>query len=178
MVTVWMTLGAVPSWADRTPLEIKADIEAIARHQITPTKDLPIKNACTMSPEFLEELKMYEWPGNVRELLTTINSVCSDAGTGSTLFPHHLPEHIRVFNIRNKFSTSNKADTIPKRFFPAVEKAGSDLTFKDHIEKMKHDYLQDLLSATRGNIKESCRRSGLSKSQLYRLMQEHNLKIS
>jgi len=154
----------------------KDDIEALARHQLISKKDLPIKKECTMSQEFLEEIKMYEWPGNVRELFTTINSVCSDAGAGSTLFAHHLPGNIRAFNIRNKFHFPNKENT--NNFFPDSGKTVSDLTFKDHIEKMKHDYLQDLLSATQGNIKESCRRSGLSKSQLYRLMQEHNLKNS
>jgi len=44
------------------------------------------------------------------------------------------------------------------------------------MEKMKLAYLQDLLPVTKGNIAECCRRSGLSRSQMYRLMQQYNLK--
>jgi len=153
------------------------DIEALALHQLTPKKDFPKKNTCTMSPEFLEELKMYEWPGNVRELITTINSVCCDAGDGSTLFPHYLPGHIRDYNIRKKFNTPEKKDLLTKKNSSRPQKTVNDLTFKEHIEKMKQDYLLGLLSSTNGNMKEACTRSGLSKSQIYRLMQQYNLKI-
>jgi len=152
------------------------DIEVIAQHELIKKREASRKE-CTMSQEFLEEIKMYEWPGNVRELITTISLVCSDAGYGNTLFPHHLPGHIRAFNIRTKFGTPDNRETTGKKS-PGTNKAGKDLTFKDYIEKMKYDYLQDLLSATRGNMEESSRRSGLSKSQIYRLMQQYDLKNS
>jgi len=156
----------------------KNDIEALALHQLTQKKEVPKRNTCTMSPEFLEELKMYEWPGNVRELISTIDSVCSDAGDGSTLFPHYLPGHIRDHNIRKKFGPPEKKELSTKKNSPGAQKTGSDLSFKAHIEKMKQDYLLDLLSSTNGDMKEACRRSGLSKSQIYRLMQQYNLKIT
>ncbi len=50
------------------------------------------------------------------------------------------------------------------------------LKFKEHMEKTKYEYLSDLLANTEGNIKEACRVSGLSKSQLYRFMKQNNLK--
>ncbi len=153
------------------------DIEVLALHQLTQKKDFPKRNRCTMSPDFLEELKIYEWPGNVRELITTLNSVCSDAGDGSTLFPHYLPGHIKAHNIRKKFGTPEKKDLSTQKNSSHVQKTVTDLSFKAHIEKMKQDYLLELLSSTNGDMKEACSRSGLSKSQLYRLMQQYNLKI-
>ncbi|MCP4763123.1 MAG: sigma-54-dependent Fis family transcriptional regulator, partial [archaeon] len=102
--------------------------------------------------------------------------VCSDAGDGSTLFPHHLPGHIRVFNIRNKFSTSNNNEPSAKLLSSNEGKTGNKQKFKEHMEKTKHEYLSDLLSITKGNIKEACKVSGLSKSQLYRFMQQYKLK--
>ncbi len=148
----------------------KNDIEDLALNHLKHKK-----KSCTMSQEFIEEIQMYEWPGNVRELINIIDKVSSDAGDGSTLFPHHLPGYIRAFNIRNKFSTPNNSDTSTKALFSGGNKPGHNLKFKEHIEKTKFEYLHDVLSTTKGNIREACELSGLSRSQLYRLIQQHNL---
>ena len=91
------------------------DIKVLALNHLTHKKEDSKKALYTMSQEFLKELQLYEWPGNVRELIHTMDLVCSDAGEGSTLFPHHLPGHIRAVNIRNKFNTSSNRDTIIKK---------------------------------------------------------------
>ncbi len=72
---------------------------------------------------------------------------------------------IRAFHIRNKFTTLPHAAT-------DLTNVGNPLQFKDYMEKMKHAYLQDLVAATSGGIPECCRRSGLSRSQMYRLIQQ------
>ena len=159
------------------PLKDREDDAAAIAQSLLAQKTASSENLCIMSPEFLEEIRSYEWPGNVRELITTINLVCSNVGPGSTLFPHHLSSHIRAFNIRNKFSIPDHGDTAAKNLSPDAKKVGKDLKFKAYIEQMKYDYLQALLSAAKGDIKESCRRSGLSRSQLYRLLQQHKIKI-
>ncbi len=151
------------------------DINILALHRLMGQKGQQQDNACTMSPEFLEEIQTYEWPGNVRELINTIDLVCSDAGAGSTLFPHHLPGHIRAFNIRNKFNTSNMNESSAKTL-SLNGKTANKLKFKEYMDKTKYEYLSDLLTNTEGDIKEACRVSGLSKSQLYRFMQQNNLK--
>ena len=153
------------------------DAVELAQHQFDKKKESR-KNLCTMSPEFLEEIRLYEWPGNVRELITTIDLICSDAGPGTTFYPRHLPGHIRAFNIRNKFSTPVHGDTTTNKLSSGAKKTDKDLKFKDYIEKMKYEYLQTLLSAAKGDIKESCKRSGLSRSQLYRLLQQYDIKSS
>jgi len=159
----------------------ESDIELLALHHLSGQKGLAKENTCVMSPEFLEELQMYEWPGNVRELINTMDLVWSEAGDGSTLFPHHLPGPIRAFNIRNKFSTSTNNESSVNILSPTGEKTVNNITsnklkFKKHMDKTKHEYLSDLLSITNGNIKEACKVSGLSKSQIYRFMQQYNLK--
>ena len=145
------------------------DITALVENHLSRKKELLKENSCALSEEFLEEIQTYNWPGNVRELINTVDMVSNAAGSGNTLFPHHLPGHIRAFNIRNKFKAPDSSTNAPKSL-------DSALTFKAYIEKMKVDYLEDLLSATNANIPESCKRSGLSRSQLYRLMQQYNLK--
>lgn len=155
--------------------EREEDIIILAQHHLNRKKDLSGKN-CTMAREFLEELTLYEWPGNVRELINTIDLVFSEAGDGTTLFPHHLPEHIRAVNIRNKIKAQNTSNTHTLPFSPSKKKSGSILKLKDHIENTKQAYIQNLLSVTQGNIKESCRISGLSRGHMYRLLQQYNIK--
>jgi two-component system, NtrC family, response regulator len=135
------------------------------------------KTGVIMSRAFLEELQIYDWPGNVRELYNTLDLVCAEAGDGITLFPHHLPEYIRAFNIRHRFKSRRKDTPAPEK--SAMSSLGSLETMpslKDHIENTKALYLQHLTSLTRGNIKESCKISGLSRGHLYRLMQQHDIK--
>ena len=54
---------------------------------------LPIK---TGTPEFNAILLQYPWPGNVRELANTLEQSLLRAGLAKTLFPKHLPSHIRI----------------------------------------------------------------------------------
>jgi two-component system NtrC family response regulator len=123
----------------------------------------------TISEDFSEALINYDWPGNVRELNNTLDLVCSQAGPGATLFARHLPAHIRSAGIRHRISGSKPAPDRPLSDLSA-------LTFKQYMDRMKLAYLQNLLSDTRGNITECRRRSGLSRSQIYRLMQQYGLK--
>ena len=157
--------------------ERENDIKLLIENHLSRKRELLNEKGCTVSEEFLEEVQMYEWPGNVRELINTIDLVCSEAGAGNTLFPHHLPGHIRAFNIRNKFNVSNGGAIAPAVFLPCEKKAITALKFKEYIEKMKVDYLQELLSTAKGNVPEACKQSSLSRSQLYRLMQQHKLNI-
>jgi len=153
------------------------DIQILARHHLSDQKSDSKKDPCIMSPEFLKEIQMYEWPGNVRELMNTMAMACSDAGVGNTLFPYHLPGHIRAFNIRNKFNALGDGDMTAKKLLSYKKKPEYKLKFKNHIEKTKYDYLHDLLFRVDGDIKEACKISGLSRSQLYRLIQQYNLTI-
>jgi two-component system, NtrC family, response regulator len=148
----------------------KDDINTLAQYRLTQKQ-----KTCTMSQEFLEEIEMYEWPGNVRELFNTIDMVCSVARHDGTLYPHHLSRDIRASNIRHKFSMPKSGDAPVKPAFSDKKKPGHKPKFKEHIEKTKYEYLHDLLSTTRRDIKEACKVSGLSRSQIYRLMQQYNL---
>jgi two-component system, NtrC family, response regulator len=173
------------------PLKDRADdVIVLAKNHMQGRAGQDLKNACVMSRPFLAELQIYDWPGNVRELFNTLDRVCAEAGGGATLFPHHLPEHIRAFNIRHRFTDRTRAAARegenasvpgPESFPgpPSVPGPASrdDLpAFKDHIENTKSTYVRQLISMTRGNIKECCRISGLSRGHLYRLMQQHDIK--
>ncbi len=152
------------------------DVAVLSLNHISRQNGFYPKNVCNMSRAFIDELQIYDWPGNVRELFNTLDLVCAEAGDGATLFPHHLPEHIRAFNIRHKFAArGNAGSSVEKPRTSASDPGETIPPLKDHIENTKAAYLQHLLVVTRGNIKESCRISGLSRGHLYRLMQQYHI---
>jgi two-component system NtrC family response regulator len=154
----------------------KDDIKALVENQLGRKAGTSEENSSTMSGEFLEEIQQYEWSGNVRELLNTIDMVCSEAGSGALLVPHHLPGHIRAFNIKNKLKASTDGDTRENSPSPAGQFPANSMKFKAYIDQMKYEYIRQLLACAKGNIPRACTLSGLSRSQLYRLMQQFDLK--
>jgi len=40
---------------------------------------------------------------------------------------------------------------------------------------LMRDYFRDLLAVTKGNIEETCRISGLSRSRLYSILKRHDI---
>jgi two-component system NtrC family response regulator len=151
----------LPRLADR-----KEDIKDLAmfhmarvceRYQIG-TKGFP--------PDFLEALLAYDWPGNVRELVNAIERSVTAAYHGPTLFPKHLPLEIRIKVARS---------AIRKEPSPVDGGDSPLISLTEHRQASERQYLQDLMFQTKGNIKEACQISGLSRSRLYALLKEHNL---
>ena len=129
------------------------------------------------SPEFLGVLAHYTWPGNVRELINALERALVNGRQERVLFPKHLPVHIRVQVARS--SVSEKETTQDPDITPSVP---AFPTIKELREKAlaeaEQKYLKDLISLTRGNIKEACRVSGLSRSRLYLLLKRYNISTS
>ena len=124
------------------------------------------------SPDFFYALYAYEWPGNVRELVNALEGVVSEARYEPTLFAKHLPEHIRVQVARSSVSKRASDNALLEKSFKS---SGSFPALRALMETTERQYLQDLLSLTRGNIKETCRISGLSRSRLYDRLKKYNI---
>jgi two-component system NtrC family response regulator len=125
------------------------------------------------SPDFMGALSAYKWPGNVRELLHAVERALAAAFHEPTLFPQHLPEHIRIdlakHSIKSIVPPRTKADDndlISRKAMPS---------FRNYRENMDRMYLMELTSLAGGNIREACGVSGLSRSRLYDLLKKHNL---
>lgn len=124
------------------------------------------------SPEFLQTLRGYSWPGNVREFSNAMEEAISMARYESTLFPVHLPNHIRIqlarvtvlkgtSNHASKLSSFLSSENVPK--------------LRDLLGKTESKYLQDLLMVTRGDIQKMCTMSGLSRSRLYDRLKKYDI---
>jgi two-component system NtrC family response regulator len=155
----------------------RGDIAELAMNQIAKLAKRYGVSVKGLSPEFLETLLQYEWPGNVRELLNTVERAFAQAQDEPILFPYHLPADLRV---KARLSSAQKGQA----FGEAVRKASSSPTpfpklqvvRKGAIEQAEKGYVAELLRLTGGDMKEAARTSGLSRSQIYRLMQKHGIR--
>jgi two-component system, NtrC family, response regulator len=158
------------------PLRERAeDIKDLARSQLDRLCEGYGLASKGFSPDFLNALLSYDWPGNVRELANTLVRSFSAAQFEPTLYPKHLPPHIRVQVLKNSVSSSirargNEHAGEPVRNLPKLQDYRE--TIYGHAEK---HYLQDLMSMAEDNIPEACRLSGLSQSRLYALLKKHQI---
>ncbi|RLB17527.1 MAG: sigma-54-dependent Fis family transcriptional regulator [Deltaproteobacteria bacterium] len=125
------------------------------------------------SPEFLEALNKYPWPGNVRELINALERSISMAHELSTLFPIHLPPHIRadlarISIQRRDTGQSTEAGGFEKRRVPLPN-------LQTLLETTERQYIQDLVSFAGWDIKKACSVSGLSRSRFYERLKKHQI---
>ena len=137
---------------------------------------LPMKS---FSPEFQDALLAYDWPGNVRELIQALEKAILSAKDEPVLFPQHLPEHIRIRLARAAFSRRQAPEP---HAAPAPDWSGKPASLKDFREaglaRVEKDYLTSLMQRTKGDIGETCRISGLSRSRLYTLLKKYRISPS
>lgn len=128
--------------------------------------------------DFLDALTFYQWPGNIRELINALDGAISEAGTEPILFFKHLPYTIRVELARSSVVFEDKMTESPDAL-SSVQTSLVPHNYREFRESVLREpekkYLQDLMFRTKGNIKEACHISGLSRTHLYNLMKKHGV---
>ena len=156
--------------------ERKEDIKELIRHHTARLCRSYKMASKGFAPDLLDALMSYEWPGNVRELVNTIDSMLAVAGQDTTLFPKHLPLHIRVKIVCNTFKEKALAEE-PQA--ACEETSSSDpeslISFKDYRMQAEKRYLENLMAGTCRNIAQACKISGISRSRLYELLTKHQI---
>ncbi len=156
--------------------ERREDIKELVRHHTARLCRSYKMGSKAFAPDLLDALESYNWPGNVRELVNTIDSMLAVAGQDGTLFPKHLPLHIRVKIVCNTFK-----EVTPS---PESETACTDasltgveslVSFKEYRSKAEKRYLENLMAGTCRNIAKACKISGISRSRLYELLTIHQV---
>lgn len=154
--------------------ERREDIKELARYHIDKFCDQYGVASKGFSPEFLETLMSYSWPGNVRELVNTLDRTLATSRFEQTLYPKHLPSHIRV-QVR-RAEMENDAAVAQGENGQAVRKLPKLQDFRDAVyAEAEKQYLHDLMEITESDIAEACRISGLSQSRLYALLKKNNI---
>ncbi len=125
------------------------------------------------SPEFLEALQNYDWPGNVRELINALERSIAVAQRLRTLFPIHLPTHIRTALVRASIRLGLRVNQ-PQ---PKSGREENDALPNLHtlLEATERQYIEDLVSFTEWDISKACSVSGLSRSRFYDRLKKHRI---
>ncbi len=146
--------------------ERKEDIKELAMYHMARVCERYQIGTKGFAPEFFDALMAYEWPGNVRELVNAVERAITAGYQEPTLFPKHLPLEIRVKVARS---------SVKKEGTPPSDDAAPLGPLSEYRRVAERRYLEELVGRTRGNIRDACRISGLSRSRLYALLKEHNL---
>jgi len=129
-----------------------------------------------LSPECIEAFAVYDWPGNVRELINILTMLLATTREESTFFIKHLPVHMRVMAARASFNeevpiaVNLEEDYDPSFKFPQFKDYKEDLILQGEKE-----YLLELISFTKGSIKDACQLSGLGRTWIYTLLKKYGI---
>ncbi|MCJ7542720.1 MAG: sigma-54 dependent transcriptional regulator [Desulfobacterales bacterium] len=156
--------------------ECLEDIEPLALYCMSQASKRMKVEPKGFSSNFFDFCSGYDWPGNVRELFNTIETILFQTPDEPVLFPKHLPEHIRVKVTRTSLETDKEKQEKDSRK-EKITQTETFLSFRDFraatLEGAEKKYFLSLMLVTRGNIKEACRMSGLSRSGLYSFLKKH-----
>jgi len=137
---------------------------------------LPMKGLC---PSFLEVLQQYDWPGNVRELFNAVDTAFANGRNETTLFAVHLPADLRVAaRLKTSGSLGDPAagcGDAPAASPGDFSRPGLRQVREEAVSRAEHDYLAALLRQEGGDIRKAAVAAGLSRSQLYRLLQKYGI---
>jgi transcriptional regulator of acetoin/glycerol metabolism len=138
------------------PLREQPDLEVLVA---TLWKDLGgDKAGMPLEPMALERLARHPWPGNMRQLLGTLRTLIALGQPGKPVTLDDLPEDIR------------KAST------PITAQASMPCTRSGipRMQQLQRNTVRMALDACDGNVSEAARRLGISRSTIYRKLDERD----
>ena len=107
-----------------------------------------------ISPEAIMRLRDYVWPGNVRELEHAIEQAVL-MSTAERISLDDLPSHVIA---------ESAASSIPNL---------ADVPLREARELFERQYIQELLSATGGNVTEAASRAGIHRRHFHEKMRRY-----
>jgi len=137
--------------------ERKIDIPLLAYHFLEAANKSNAKNIVDIDDDVLQLFEKYPWPGNARELENAIQSSILFCRTDKiTLID--LPKYL----ISNSWQSN-------------FEKYSLTEAKQIAVEKVERDYLLHLLKKHAGNITKVAEESGMTRRNIHRIINKHNL---
>jgi two-component system NtrC family response regulator len=159
-----------------TLLEIKEDIVKLGLFYIETFCRKYGTEIKGVSPEFLEIIDQYEWPGNVRELINSMEKAVASAKNEPTIYSIHLPSYIKAKVIKDSLKSKSEHASDEKSKMVSIPSFENGVpALEDVLQSTEKEYLSRLLNHTKGNIKQACTISGISKSKMYARIKQYGL---
>ena len=116
-----------------------------------------------LGPSTMNKLTSYNWPGNIRQLQNSIRRAILIT-TNNTLLPEHFdfPDDLRMVEslesgLSNLEATLRRGEVLP-------------------LSEIEEIFIRRALNTTKGNISVAAEKLGISRSTIYRKMQELGIK--
>jgi len=129
--------------------ERREDIPLLAQHFLGMLTEKYQRRIHGFAPEALEMLSAADWPGNIRQLRNVVEQCCALCTTAT------IPATLVARALRDR----------PAEILMLAEARSA----------FERDYLITLLKLTRGQVSEVARLAGRNRTEVYRLLQRHNL---
>jgi len=124
---------------------------------------------CEVSPDAMRLLKSYPWPGNVRQLQNVIRRAILVSGTREL-----RPEHFDLpSEDTEEFEQEPAPDNARDEVLTTLQRG--EIVPLHEVEGM---LIRQALQLTNGNITESAEKLGISRSTIYRKLQEHGVSLT
>jgi two-component system response regulator GlrR len=129
--------------------ERREDIPLLAQHFLGVLTEKYRRRIHGFAPDALEMLSAADWPGNIRQLRNVVEQCCALCTTAT------IPATLVARALRDR----------PAEILMLAEARSA----------FERDYLITLLKLTRGQVSEVARLAGRNRTEVYRLLQRHNL---
>jgi PAS domain S-box-containing protein len=148
--------------------ERREDISILFNHMLNEIGQELNNKIKFVDPEVMCLFKEYDWPGNVRELQNVVERIVN-INDGDAVKLEHLPNSIKNYN-------GNKIVELTQ-WLPSTEIEGLNerKKRKQYQEEKERQRIIDLLDEYGGNISQVAKEMSISRSTVYRRMQQYNI---
>ena len=144
--------------------ERQGDILELAEYFLHRTAEESSQPTKKLSPATVNALRTHAWPGNVRELQNVMRRATLLSGAGAI-----EPEHLGL-----RAPTGSNTQGTPESDIEEILnrlREGSVVP----LERIEEVFIRQAIRVTEGNITEAANRLGVSRSTIYRKLQEYGL---
>jgi len=141
------------------------DIEELAAYFLQKSSAETGKEPPRLSPASLAAMRAYAWPGNVRELQITLKRAALLATEG-LIEPAHL-------GLKSTAAPEPTPGGVAQEIMQLLEALQKGQIVS--LERIEEIFIRQALHVTDGNITDAANRLGVSRSTVYRKLEEYGL---
>jgi sigma-54 dependent transcriptional regulator, acetoin dehydrogenase operon transcriptional activator AcoR len=162
------------------PLRMRTDFDALVGVLL---QELGGAHSPTLDPEVRDLFRRHPWPGNLRQLSYLLRTALVMAEGKPTILREHLPDDF-IEDIAQGLSSIDLPETAaaPKAtsaavlpaptFAPPPEETAEPSTGRRRLQDIALQAIRDAIARSGGNVSAAARELGVSRSTLYRKLQE------